>query len=106
MDFLDLNVGIRSDSDRRLNSFKGIPDIRFLLIAADQEAYSRVVCRQFYQVINQINIVIEFPREFGLEWYDLQLYDDVAVEWNMEEEHYWRWILTNLEFLAQAERVL
>lgn len=68
-------------------AFECILNLGLVFVAADQKSYCGVLGRGFDQVINSIDVEIELPGEFRLEWNSLELHDNVAVERNVEEEH-------------------
>ena len=71
MDFPYLNICVRSYTDRCLETLESISDICAFLITAYQKAYSRIMRRRFDQIVNNINIIIEFARKFRSKRNDL-----------------------------------
>ena len=87
MDHFHLDIVIGGDAHRGLNAVERVLDLGFVLAAADQEADGRVLGRGLDEIIDGIDIEVQFPGEFGLERDGLEFDDDVAVEGDVEEEH-------------------
>ena len=66
---------------------EGILDIGLVLVAAYQQTDGGIVIRTFYQVVDGVDIVVEFAGILGLEWCGFEFDDYVAAQMDVVEEH-------------------
>lgn len=67
LDFLDFDVVVGSYTDGGCDAFDGVLDVGAVFVAADQQADGGVLLRCLDQVVNDVDVVVKFACEFGLE---------------------------------------
>ena len=86
LNFFDFYIVVGGNSHRGCDAFERILDVSVIFIAANQETDGRVLGWGFYEVIHGIDIEVEFSGKLRLEWYNLEFYNDITIQWYVEEE--------------------
>jgi hypothetical protein len=68
------------DADRLLQISQGILDDQPVLLAAELQAYGRLVVRMAQQVVGRREVEVQLPDEGGFEGNRLELDDDIAAQ--------------------------
>ncbi len=87
LNLFDFYVVVRGNAHWGCDAVECILDFCLVFVAADQQAHGRILSWGLDEVINGIDIEVEFPGKLRLEWYCFEFYDYVAVERDVEKEH-------------------